>query len=236
MAIPKDAGGLRFVGLATGVLRVIMRGLRQDYVVEWMATNVPSEWFGVTGRSTEQAVWRQGMFAHTARIRGWDAYEGLYDVEKAFDHVDPQLMLDEFDSMGFPTFLSRALLVFYAADGLLVISGVVVGRVSPTTSIVPGCTMADAAMMVMMARIASKIRQCAALLRLPLSMVVVADDLQLHVMGPMTRAHNAMAKLYQTTLDAFQEQKLPVKIAKTALLDSGRGAQDRLTKALRRAR
>ena len=36
MALGKDTGGIRFVGLATGVLRVIMRLLRLEYVVSWI--------------------------------------------------------------------------------------------------------------------------------------------------------------------------------------------------------
>ena len=93
----------------------------------------------------------------------------------------------------------------------MVVVGIVVDKVVPNRSIVPGCAMADAAMLAVMVYVMDMIRPTATRAKLPYSFVVVADDLQVLLMGPMTRVVSAMADVHVAIIKALEVAMVPTE-------------------------
>ena len=91
--IPKPDGGARPIGLFTSVLRVFMRALRRTIGQRWIERQIPKSWYGVRGRSSEQAAWTRMAIARYAKAIGQHSIAALFDVEKAYDHPDYHILV-----------------------------------------------------------------------------------------------------------------------------------------------
>ena len=84
--IPKPEGaGFRAVGIFTSFIRVMHRALRRSFGQWWMAKNLPRQWYGVTGKSVQQAVWARSVAARYAKSQGLQVSVTFWDVQKAFE-------------------------------------------------------------------------------------------------------------------------------------------------------
>ena len=68
--IPKPLGGVRPIGLFTALLRVFLRALRRTIGEAWASRNIPLAWYGVKGKSSEQAVWSRLAAVRYAKDTG----------------------------------------------------------------------------------------------------------------------------------------------------------------------
>ena len=85
--IPKASGGSRPIGLFTALVRVVMRALRRTIGAKWLLDHVPSNWYGVSSRSSGQAAWSRQVAVQCGHTTGQKAVAELFDIRKAFDNL-----------------------------------------------------------------------------------------------------------------------------------------------------
>jgi len=103
--IPKSENDVRPIGLFSGFLRVLLQLLRKTVGQLWLVSCVPAHWYGVNGRPASQAAWSRLIAARYAKCTGKVALANMYDVMKAFDHLDWRVLLEAAKQLSFPLML-----------------------------------------------------------------------------------------------------------------------------------
>lgn len=151
MLIPKiNSRGMRPIGLIPSSIRLLTRWLRKTVVEAFRIANPREYFFGVKGNDALVGAWRVAALAEHAKRKGIHSVAALYDVIKAFDHVDHERLQASMRRYGFNLVLLRFLLAVYSSPWAIVVGRVVTDAVCPTRSILPGDSFADLMMRMML--------------------------------------------------------------------------------------
>jgi hypothetical protein len=108
--IPKPDGGARPIGFFSTFIVVLMKLLRKTVGKLQLCSRVAAHWYGMKGRPASQAAWTRLTAARYAKCTRKIALANMYDVMKAFDHLDWKELLDAARGLDFPLILLRFLL------------------------------------------------------------------------------------------------------------------------------
>ena len=124
--IPKPSNaGDRTVGIFNGLLRLFLRALRRTVGNRWLTSTVPGNWYGVRGRSVIQAAWsRLTMARYLSDTKGMDTSAILFDVTKAFDHLQWNDLRAAADTLAFPMDLFEFLISLYSCPRFMLVTSV----------------------------------------------------------------------------------------------------------------
>ena len=206
--------GVRAIGLFTSTARVYLRCIRRNWGADWMKKWVPKNWYGTEGKPTERAVWSHAVAVKYAKSRNKAAAAGLFDVTKAFDHLRWYHILRSARRHGFPEDLLAMLHHMHNGTRHVVVDGEVVAKVTPSISVIAGCTFADQTIFMVMLEVDGYVKY-----RCPeATTAVVADDFQILMVDAPERTAAGFAKIANTTFDALKLVDLPVAMKKMATL------------------
>ena len=190
----------------------------------WLNGRIPSHWYGVKGRPSSQAAWTRLAAARFAKHTSKAALATLYDVRKAYDHLDWAEIVDAAHQLEFPIVLLRFLINLYGQIRHIIIGRGIVCRATPVRSAVAGCAFADIVMFLIMKVVDAKVRSAA-----PLAFTaVVADDYQVMVCRHKDQAVRVAFAAHDAVKKAFRDAKLPLADSKVAFLSSDKEAGDEL--------
>ena len=151
----------------------------------------------------------------------------MYDVMKAFDHLDWRVLLEAAKQLSFPLMLLRFLIHLYSSTRHIIIGKGIVRVTQPRRSVVAGCTFADIMMFLVMKIIDAKVRRAA-----PAAFTaVVADDFQFLVIRSKDLAISTTLAAHAATRKAFLEAGLPISVKKQVLLGSDEKALAEIVRA-----
>ena len=168
------------------------------------------------GPTHVQAAWSRLIAARYAKAVGDTAICTLYDIRKAFDHLDWRAIMSAAKELGFPMMLLRFLLVLYGLTRYVVIGRGIVRESILVRSTVAGCTFADIIMFIVMRIVDDKVRKAAP----HAHTAVVADDFQVLVTKPREQAIRITLAAHSAARKAFADAGLPIAANKQILLAS----------------
>ena len=222
------------------MLRLFLRTLRKVVGARWLADAVPGSWYGVRGKSVIQAAWtRLAAARYLSDNRQLDTTAILFDVTKAFYHIQWPDLRESADTLGFPIDLLNFLIKIYSVPRLLMVAGLVASRVQPTLSVVAGCAFADCCMALIMVSVERIFRIKIFGEEAEVLTATVADDYQILVATSAGRRISTTIKVFQAASDAFTHHMLPVAAKKLAALTNRSWSSleaNRLPKSLKKAK
>ncbi len=141
-ALPKPAGGYRLIGIFAATYRLWSRA-RRPIADRWEADNERPYLAAGTGRSAVDAVWRQSARAEAALAEeGTTAAAALVDLEKFYEHLDFDLLLDRATRLGLPEPLTRLALAAYSGPRMIRMRDFVAAELWADRGVVAGCSLA----------------------------------------------------------------------------------------------
>ena len=197
---------------------------------------IPTNWYGVEGRATHQAVWTMTTVGQFAKDTRRAATATLFDIQKAFDNIKWAHVVRLAVAVSFPQNLLKLLYRLHSNKRIILVEKTVAAESTPRVSVVAGCAYADQLMFVMMKEVDRRVRCMAPAART----AVVADDYQILSMDdtppPCTKnkmAVNIQAEATATALKAFSDLDLSVAINKLATLATDTRTADDLISIVR---
>jgi len=179
LLIPKEAGGDRPIGLFPTAIRVLNRWLRRTYGEAWRKKNSREYLFGTRGKGTTVANWIMAAGAEYARATSKHAAAGLFDLVKAFEHIEHERLKQQAAHYGFSLPLLRYLIRLYTMPRRIRVGQLVADQVQATRTVVPGDAFADLLMFLSVVRIIDLMQATWE----ALWVAVVVDDVQILAVG-----------------------------------------------------
>ena len=219
--IPKQAGGVRPIGLFTASLRLWGR-IRRVVAAQWEREHCRTYFWGGQGKSAEQCVWDQSLLNEYAEASGRAAGSVLLDLVKAYELVRHRLCARKCRDMGIPLHYARWCLLTYAGPRVLKLEGVCSPVYRVSTSIVAGCAGATTLLRAIL------LRSCDAVVSLcpEVRLKVVVDDISLQAIGSasdvsinLSRATDIIAEKLETDVQATLSRSKSIVIASSAALE-----------------
>ena len=212
--LPKPEGGLRPIGLFSGMIRSLMHWLRDTVGNRWMRTISRPYWYGCKGKTIERCVWAHGMAAELAKATDQHAADILFDIQKAYESLRYADLWAKAVRHGFPLVILRLLLVFYTMLRVVRVGMIVTRPVLARNSAAAGCHWADLLMRLALIDILDAVLEA-----WPYVMpAVVADDIQLLAMGPERMVVASAAGAFKVLALGLQRACLPLAVNKLCLL------------------
>ncbi len=141
-ALPKPDGGYRLIGIFTAAYRVWARA-RRPLADQWESAHDRPYFAAGAHRSPVDAVWRQSLRAEAAMSEeGWTAAAVLTDLDKFYEHIEHQDLLDRAARLGFPEPLARLALAAYGGPRMIRLRDFVAEEVYADRGVVAGCSLA----------------------------------------------------------------------------------------------
>ena len=142
--LPKQAGGVRPIGLFRGLFRLWSR-CRQNVARAWQAGKAKDlqQWNMLPGRQIGDACWRAMVRARCLLQAGKHCVEINWDIHKCFEHVQHHLLVSFARQLGFSlTILQISLSSYTWARHLVSPAGVCSPAIWPTQGIMAGSAFA----------------------------------------------------------------------------------------------
>ncbi len=141
-ALAKPAGGYRLIGIFAGIYRVWAKA-RRPLADAWEERNDRGYFASGSGRSPIDAVWCQAWRAEAAiGDRGTAAAAVLTDLEKFYEHIDHDVLMDKASRHGFPKPLVRMALAAYSGPRMIRLRDFVAPEVHAGRGVIAGCSLA----------------------------------------------------------------------------------------------
>ncbi len=141
-ALPKPAGGYRLIGIFAGAYRVWAKA-RRPWADDWERRHERKYFASGSGRSPIDAVWRQAWRAEAAQHEtGMVAAAVLADLEKFYEHMDHDVLIERARSHGFPEVLVRMAVAAYGGPRMIRLRDFVATEVYADRGVVAGCPLA----------------------------------------------------------------------------------------------
>ncbi len=141
-ALPKPDGGYRLIGIFTAAYRVWARA-RRPLADQWESTHDRPYFAAGAHRSPVDAVWRQSLRAEAAMSEeGWTAAAVLTDLDKFYEHIEHDELLERAARLGFPEPLARLALAAYGGPRMIRLKDFVAEEVYADRGVVAGCSLA----------------------------------------------------------------------------------------------
>ena len=141
--IPKPSGGTRPIGVFPSLVRFISRICRHAYGEGWLSRHHRDYHFGKKGKSSLACVWRMSALCEYAFFRELSVNLTMFDICKAFEHVNHQFFIEQAVIHGFDLCLLRWIINLYRVARHIVVGGVCTKAVHAWRTIVPGDSFAD---------------------------------------------------------------------------------------------
>ncbi len=141
-ALPKPDGGYRFIGIFAASYRVWARA-RRPIADRWEVEHDRPFFAAGANRSAVDAVWRQSLRAEAATAEtGATAAAILTDLEKFFEHVNHDLLLERAAKHGLPVPLVRLAFAAHSGPRMIRLRDFVAEEVYADRGIIAGCSLA----------------------------------------------------------------------------------------------
>jgi hypothetical protein len=141
-ALPKPDGGYRLIGIFAAAYRVWARA-RRPIADKWEAQHDRPYFAAGTNRSAIDAVWRQALRAEAATAeQGATAAAVLTDLEKFFENIDHELLLERAEKHGLPLPLVKLALAAYSGPRMIRMRDFVAEELFADRGIIAGCSLA----------------------------------------------------------------------------------------------
>ncbi len=177
--IPKREGGERPIGLLLSFVRLWER-VRKPVLVEWRRTVERHYNWATRGRSAQDSVWRQCLYAEAAHAAGRESAAALIDLTKAYETVPLQVVWESGVLLGLPIFLLRLMLEVFAFARVLVFRGATADAVHTLSAILAGSVFAVDALLLVMIPCCDRVAA-----RHPdVGLSLYVDDVGLQAFGP----------------------------------------------------
>ena len=216
--IPKPCGGDRPIGVFPTIVRVASRWFRRTYGCRWQEAQPSWTHWGIKDHSVEECVWRASAIMEWSRAAGRSSAAFFLDVAKAFENVDHDRLAARGLEAGFCTGLLRWVVHLYRMPRAVVFLGSLARTVRATRTVVPGDSMADLMMRLVVAPVAALLR------RLDASCMpaIVVDDVQCLIHGPNPQTvGKRLATLMGAAIDYMEhDARLPINKSKVMTITS----------------
>ena len=122
--LPKLEGALRPIGLTISLLRVWSR-MRHAEALKWERVHAAPFFWGGKGFSCDNAGWTHNLRVGWGALRKLEVGSVFLDIEKFYENVSLQVLLQEAMAMRFPPRLLKALLATYSGPRVVWYDGAV---------------------------------------------------------------------------------------------------------------
>ena len=141
--IPKSAGGYRPIGLFPSLARLYGKA-RQPIIRRWMKEAIPDPMINMaSGRRVGDATWRHKILAIIDTDHHKYVLEGLWDVQKCFEHVNRRKLVNIAAALHYPVdLLAVSLSTYRWPRTLLLEKNIVTTPVWPNSGIAAGSPQA----------------------------------------------------------------------------------------------
>ncbi len=141
-ALPKPGGGYRLIGIFAATYRIWARA-RRPLADEWESRNERAYFAAGSDRSPTDAVWRQALRAEAATAGGGSTAAAiLTDLEKFYEHLDHDLLIERARKHGFPTPLVRLAVAAYGGPRMIRMKEFVAEELHAERGVIAGCSLA----------------------------------------------------------------------------------------------
>ena len=214
--IPKPAGGYRPIGLFPTLARLYGKA-RQSIIRHWMRENIKDATINMTsGRRVGDATWRHKVLSLLDADKKRFVLEGLWDVQKCFEHVNRRKLVNMAAALGYPMdLLAVSLSTYRWPRTVLIDKDIVSPPVWAATGIAAGSPQAtyELATYTIMAMRAMAVAWPSARLSLH------ADDLTFQISGASaSEVHKDFTELAEEARALFTDIDLPFAPDKACIL------------------
>ena len=209
----KPEGGVRPIGLTICLLRIWSRA-RSQICRQWEADNDEAFFWGKATQSCERAGWVHNVVAAYATRKGLAAASLMADLEKFYEHVSHEDLLEEAKATGFNLVLLRALCVLYSGSRAISYQGACSQPFEVGGTILAGCSCATTLAKLLLLRLLRKVDRAYPLVHI----TNVVDDVAAQACGTQAQVATQLAGATEDLLEGFSRLHLPVSIKKTAFM------------------
>jgi hypothetical protein len=139
--IPKAKGGLRPIGLFSGIYRLWARARRPE-AADWDRSHDRAYFSAREGNGALDTVWDQAFRAERDTADGSAAAAVLVDMKSFYEHFDHNLLEERAESTGFFKKLTALALAAYRAPRYITSRGKLTAPLHPKRGVIAGCGFA----------------------------------------------------------------------------------------------
>ena len=139
--IPKPKGGVRPIGLFSGLYRLWARA-RRPHADRWEKDHDKPFFAAKAGCGAVDTVWDQAFRAERTTCAGGSAGAVLVDMKAFYEHFDLERLLELADGMGFPRKLARLAIAGYRAPRHIALEGKLAAPLHASRGVIAGCGFA----------------------------------------------------------------------------------------------
>ena len=188
--LEKPTGGYRTIGVFPAVVRVWGK-LRADMMAEWEDRHDLPSFSAGKGRAAEDVPWRIGVLAEEAVQSGQEAAAFTVGLEKFYETIQADILMDRCRRTGVPMFIVQLALVVYrstrfVALGSFVARGEVAGR-----GIVAGCAHATRFIKAVYWQLTVDVSKMYT--EIPTSLAIYIDDFTVFARGTRVQVRQALS-------------------------------------------
>ena len=139
--IPKASGGVRPIGLFTGLHRIWAKA-RRPLADSWEKEHREDFFAAATGQSAIDTVWRQALAAEQAVHSKNACGAVLVDLSAFFEHLDHEVLWDRALDANFPEPITRLAVASYRAPRHITQDGRIAPPLAADRGVIAGCGLA----------------------------------------------------------------------------------------------
>ncbi len=225
--LPKPDGGWRPIGLFPTIIRVWMK-LRRQLAQGWEEQHSRDFLFAGRGRGAHVAAWQHAQRAEQAADAGATFVQLLLDMQKCFELVPHDVLVQEARAVGYPLPLLRLALAAYRLPRSLSIGGVHSSLILAERGIAAGSGLATTELRVLLIRLLDRVRERCPAVKLS----AYVDDLTADASGTQQTAPQMIVDAGGMLCRGIIALGLKLSIGKCKVLASSASAGRQATEGL----
>lgn len=228
VSLAKKGGGIRWIGLLSGFLR-LWSSIRRNGCNKWEAAHSHTAFWGSHGKAADDAAWLQCFWVEWAKAKGMNCAGALLDLVKASEKVRHGVLVRCGNGTGFPAAVLRLCISIYQSPRFLSVSGACSGSISINASIVAGCGFATTMLKLVLWAATVEAAQAFPSCRLK----VLVDDMSVIATGKAAQVATDLVGIIMLLLQRLEgDVQMVVSRAKTTLLASIGAIEKQVAKML----
>ncbi len=225
--LPKPDGGWRPIGLFPTIIRVWMK-LRRQLAQGWEEQHSRDFLFAGRGKGAHVAAWQHAQRAEQAADAGATFVQLLLDMQKCFELVPHDVLVQEARAVGYPLPLLRLALAAYRLPRSLSIGGVHSSLILAERGIAAGSGLATTELRVLLIRLLDRVRE-----RYPaVKLSAYVDDLTADASGTQRTAPQMIVDAGSMLCRGIVALGLKLSIGKCKVLATSASAGRQATEGL----
>eukprot|EP00971_Amphidinium_carterae_P291808 5792697-Amphidinium_carterae.1 len=221
--LPKPDGTTRPIGLSCLPLRLWGK-LRRQEAIAWEESHMLRSHWGGENASCGRAMWEHALRVESAHGKGSQCVGLFLDLAKFYEHVGHSVLTDAVVTTGFPIWLFKAAVRFYAGPRLIEWRNQVSTVFYVDGSVLAGCSLATTLVRVLLLPLLWHLET----LGPPLQITSVVDDLGLTAEGTSEVVELVIARAGVYAIAWLQGRGLPLSPNKSTLIATQKGLRGNL--------